>query len=277
MLPGIRFLCAAIALSVSMLVFGLGAAALLRAAHERFVSVPSMRAPPGPMFARQSETPAPTLSMLRVEAAAPEPTAQDLPTAPNLQASLTTPSREPAALPEIAPVETAAPALTPAEPDQTAVPATQASSAEPQPPTESQPSEPIKAGPTTSEPANSEPAAQPAAIAEPTTSAAPDKVETAAAEPVNVELTRLAVIAEPAPTETSVVTVPVVNAPLPLPRPAKASPRTASLEETATTAETAPPKQVVRKRVRAQRVVKRRRQAARITRPAQPTTNPFGG
>ena len=38
MLPGFRFLFAAIVLSMSVLVFGLGAAALLRAAHEEFAS-----------------------------------------------------------------------------------------------------------------------------------------------------------------------------------------------------------------------------------------------
>ena len=38
MLPGFRFLFAATMLSMSLLVFGLGAAALLRAAHEEFTS-----------------------------------------------------------------------------------------------------------------------------------------------------------------------------------------------------------------------------------------------
>jgi hypothetical protein len=46
MLPGLRFLFAAIMLSISILVFGLGAAALLRAAHEEFASNPSWRAAP---------------------------------------------------------------------------------------------------------------------------------------------------------------------------------------------------------------------------------------
>ena len=46
MLPGFRFLFAAIVLSMSILVFGLGAAALLRAAHEEFASTPSWRAAP---------------------------------------------------------------------------------------------------------------------------------------------------------------------------------------------------------------------------------------
>ena len=67
MLPGFRFLFAAIVLSMSVLVFGLGAAALLRTAHEQFVSTPSRRAPPEPVFARASEPPMPTLALLRFE------------------------------------------------------------------------------------------------------------------------------------------------------------------------------------------------------------------
>ena len=55
MLPGFRFLFAAILLSMSILVFGLGAAALLRAAHEQFASTPSWRALPEPKFAQQNE------------------------------------------------------------------------------------------------------------------------------------------------------------------------------------------------------------------------------
>ena len=47
MLPGFRFLFAATLLTISMLIFGLGAAALLRAAHQEFASIPSRRAPPG--------------------------------------------------------------------------------------------------------------------------------------------------------------------------------------------------------------------------------------
>jgi hypothetical protein len=73
MLPGFRFLFAAIVLSMSILIFGLGAAALLRAAHDQFASIPSRRALPEPVFAQQpafaqpSEAPAATLAMLRVE------------------------------------------------------------------------------------------------------------------------------------------------------------------------------------------------------------------
>lgn len=72
MLPGFRFLFAAIILSMSVLVFGLGAAALLRAAHEQFASIPSRRAPLEPVFAQPHEPPMPTLALLRFEPPAPE-------------------------------------------------------------------------------------------------------------------------------------------------------------------------------------------------------------
>src|SRR6266700_3969170 len=65
MLPGFRFLFAAIMLLLSILIFGLGAAALLRAAHEEFASNPSWHATPEAIFAQQTEVP-------RREAAGPE-------------------------------------------------------------------------------------------------------------------------------------------------------------------------------------------------------------
>src|SRR5690242_19576779 len=86
MLPGFRFLFTAIVLSMSILIFGLGAAALLRAAHEEFANLPARRAPPQPMFARQNDDQPPTLALLRVDmptenapAAAASETATDLP------------------------------------------------------------------------------------------------------------------------------------------------------------------------------------------------------
>jgi len=98
MLPGFRFLLAAMVLSISMLVFGLGAAALLRAAHEEFASIPSRRALPEIMFAQQSEA-RPTLTMMRVEPSA----ADDEAAKPNVQIT--------------PPVEQAAIASTPPEPE----------------------------------------------------------------------------------------------------------------------------------------------------------------
>jgi hypothetical protein len=67
MLPGFRFLFTAIVLSMSVLVFGLGAAALLRAAHEEFASLPSRRAPPEPIFSRLNDEPMPSLALLRID------------------------------------------------------------------------------------------------------------------------------------------------------------------------------------------------------------------
>jgi hypothetical protein len=77
MLPGFRFLLAAIVLSMSILVFGLGAAALLRAAHEEFASIPSWHAAPETVFARQNESPRPVLAMLNVEPLSAGPTAAE--------------------------------------------------------------------------------------------------------------------------------------------------------------------------------------------------------
>ena len=72
MLPGFRFLFTAVILSVSVLIFGLGAAALLRAAHEEFANLPSRRLAPEPVFARLGDSSMLTLSLLRVDPPAAE-------------------------------------------------------------------------------------------------------------------------------------------------------------------------------------------------------------
>lgn len=75
MLPGFRFLLAAILLSTSILVFGLGAAALLRTTHEQYVSNPSWRnGPQEQVFAQGPEPAQPALAVLRVEPVADEAT-----------------------------------------------------------------------------------------------------------------------------------------------------------------------------------------------------------
>lgn len=109
MLPGFRFLFTAIVLSMSILIFGLGAAALLRAAHEEFANHPSRRAPPEPVFARLNDDPMPSLALLRVDLPAAEKPVDNIPAA---------------AVPEIAP-DVVAPAETaaderPAEPERVA-------------------------------------------------------------------------------------------------------------------------------------------------------------
>ena len=102
MLPGFRFLFAAIVLSMSILVCGLGAAALLRAAHEEFASNPSWRAAPEAKFAQPSEATKPVLAMLRADP--PEAEQKE-------------PDNVPAAA---APAEPAASASPPAEPERIA-------------------------------------------------------------------------------------------------------------------------------------------------------------
>ena len=67
MLPGFRFLFAAVLMSVSILVFGLGAAALLRAAHQEFASDASWGLEPETLVARQNETPQPVLALFQVQ------------------------------------------------------------------------------------------------------------------------------------------------------------------------------------------------------------------
>jgi hypothetical protein len=67
MLPGFRFLFAAIVLCMSILVFGLGATALMRAAHEQFASNPSWRPPHETVFAQPNDAARPVLAVLRTE------------------------------------------------------------------------------------------------------------------------------------------------------------------------------------------------------------------
>ena len=93
MLPGFRFLLAAIVLSMSILIFGLGAAALLRAAHEEVASVPTRRVMAEPVFAQQLEAPQSTLALLRVEPVMPEK-------APDASAATLPPEPAPEAAPE---------------------------------------------------------------------------------------------------------------------------------------------------------------------------------
>jgi hypothetical protein len=107
MLPGFRFLFAAIILSTSILVFGLGAAALLRAAHEEFASAPAWQPAPETRFAEArdaaKEAAKPVLALLQVDAApkieAPASAQHSGDTAPTEPAA-TPATRQIAALPQ---------------------------------------------------------------------------------------------------------------------------------------------------------------------------------
>lgn len=71
MLPGLKVLCASVLLAVAVVTFALGAAALLRATHENFASLPTWKTPPEAISAFAPQPDAghemPTLAMLRIE------------------------------------------------------------------------------------------------------------------------------------------------------------------------------------------------------------------
>jgi len=153
MLPGFRFLFAAIMLLLSILIFGLGAAALLRAAHEEFASNPSWHATPETTFAQQTEAPrreAPRPEAARPEAARPDGTRPVLAVlrmdAPVAEKS---PDVPPAALP-LAAAEQAAPLSTPAEPEKIAALKPEDSS----PPEPAKPEIPVSESPAKTEAAS---------------------------------------------------------------------------------------------------------------------------
>ena len=248
MLPGFRFLLAAIVLSASLLIFGLGAAALLRAAHEEFASIPSRRPPPQTLLAQRSDSGA-VLAMLRVEPSAADEKAMEPAIADPVQA-------QPAIV--STPAESEQPAT---EPDQVAVLDTQAENS---PPPEASTSEaaapeiPIEIQPPSAQADDtaSPAAAKVAAMAE-IIPAAPDQSATAtpdrASAPIN-DSTRIA--------ETRIATL---GGP-----PVTIETRTPSKLVTA----------AVRKSAQAKRLTKRRKLPSRprLAHPApQRPANPFGG
>ncbi|MCP3402449.1 hypothetical protein [Bradyrhizobium sp. CCGB20] len=194
MLPGFRFLFAAILLSASILVFGLGAAALLRATHEQYVNNPSWRnGPQEQVFAQVPEPAQPVLAAFRAEpevAAEPVPSLRDqvpsialplsgpeqvaaLTTEPDVQAEVAAPPAEAAAA-EPAKAETTAEAAAPA-PTDTLTPAdTAASIPEAMPAVTA--SEPALADPSAAltAPALDVAPAKVAALSDPTTAASKD-------------------------------------------------------------------------------------------------------
>jgi hypothetical protein len=235
MLPGFRFLFAAIVLSLSILVFGLGAAALLRAAHEEFASMPSRRAPPEPVFAQQNEAPLPMLALLRAEPSIAEK-------APDTIAAAVVPEA-------VAPSEPARDAA-PAEPEKLAA----------LKPDDSAPAEAAKPEAPATE-------ATPA----PATQAVPAQADV----PASIEEPKLAAIAETPPPVNEAAPVPAAEAPsleTPALEVNAAATKIATLggpavtiEPTASakTTDAKPDRSAVRRRVRAQRASERRRLARR--------------
>ena len=255
MLPGFRFLFAAIVSSMSILVFGLGAAALLRAAHEEVSSNPSWRAAPETRFAQQGETTPPVLALLRVEPQPAEPMAPEnspAAAAPADPAAIAPASAEPAASaptaaeperiaalkPDDAPQpETAKPEMPRAEsPAQTEIPPAQADAPAAADEARIAPSEPAP-----SDQAATDKASPPANEAAPAVS---EQISAPASPDTDAGITKIATLGDPA-----VVT------------------------ETATPAKTArakPDRSEIRKRQQARRAAQRRRMAARARVAQQP-------
>lgn len=105
MLPGFRLLAIIVALAASVLVFGLGAAAFLRATHEEFAAAP-LRNLQTPVSSFVVETP--TLAVLQVEPPPAEPPLAEPPASQPVDPVLA-PAPTPAPTPLITEAETATP------------------------------------------------------------------------------------------------------------------------------------------------------------------------
>jgi hypothetical protein len=206
MLPGFRFLFAAIVLSLSVLIFGLGAAALLRAAHEEFASMPSRRAPPETVFAQQSEPAAPTLALLRFDPPVAEKAPDIVPmaAAPAEAAPDATPPAEPEKLAALKPEDVPGPeAAKPEGPDASN---SEASKPEASKPEDSAPETTSAIPPAQAEAPASADESKPAAVADtsaPVAEAAPTAVEPKAEAPsleASIAATKIATLGGPAVT-----------------------------------------------------------------------------
>jgi hypothetical protein len=248
MLPGFRFLFAAIVLTMSILVFGLGAAALLRAAHEEFASNPSWHAAPDTMFAQQSEAARPVLAVLRVD---PLPAEQKAPD--DVPAAAV--SAEPAAADPV-----------PAEPEKIAALRPEDSSLI----ETAKPEIPVSETPGQSEAAAAQ--AEAAASADETKVAASEQASSPANEaaPTASEQTSAAALPEADVASTKIATLngPTVTI--------EAKPRLKAAN--AKTISAKPDRRIIKKRLQARRAAQRRRMAARARlarQAAQQLADPF--
>ncbi|UFS73623.1 hypothetical protein LPB73_16930 [Tardiphaga sp. 37S4] len=263
MLPGFRFLFAAVLLTVSLVVFGLGAAALLRSAHQEFATIPTRRAPQA-VFAQQPVEAPPTLAMLRVEAPASTPETVAPPAVPVTSAAEQVPPIAAPAEPEkTALPETAAPLSTPAAPVVEITAPVVAATPKPDVVAKSEatkieerePLTTVAVAPATSVEPVAAPPPEPAVVPAPAaaaevvaTPAGPQPTATLTDDDARLSSTKIAMLGGP-PIDTESV-------PLPKAKPAAE-----------------PAKKVVKKRV----TVKKRRVASRpMAAAAQQPTDPFG-
>jgi hypothetical protein len=241
MLPSLRFLSAAIVFSMSIMVFGLGAAELLRTAHEQFSSNPSWHATAETTFPQQSEPKGPVLALLRVD---PQPAEQETPA----DASPAAVADEPAAIASVAAEGENIAALRPENSSQ---------------PESAQPEIPLPENPAPSEIAP----AQAEAAAVETKEASSPANESA---PTSSEET-----SQPAVPEADAISAKIAALDPPtIAIEAKPPPKAANTK----TISTEPDKSVIKKRQQARRAAQRRKIAARVRaarQAAQQAANPF--
>ena len=282
MLPGFRFLFAATFLTLSILVFGLGAAALLRAAHEQFATNPSWHAAPEATFVQQVEPAKPLLAMLRVGTPAADQ-----------KASGDTPGADASAIPapaESTPAERAATVQPPAEP-------TKIAALKPEPPTlpaaaksdMAAPESPAPASPAAAVPGDVPASGAPQQVA---TSTPSDNAQLASTDRASPEAASPPSEAVPAAADVHAAASPATAAASP--EADTATTKTAALDNPSAAVEIRPPENaasakpdpsVVKKQLRARRAAHRRRMAARAARLArlaaeqlqqQQAADPFG-
>jgi hypothetical protein len=290
MLPGFRFLFAATFLTMSILVFGLGAAALLRAAHEQFATNPSWHAAPEATFAQQVEPTRPVLALLRVGTPATEQkTSGDIPGAnvPTLAAPA-----------EPTPAGQAAPVQPPAEPATIAA----LKPEPPTPPAAAKSDMPVPENPAATAaaaaPGGAPAPAAPQQIATPASGDEAQDASQAASQVASTDQTAQEPVSPPA-TQAGPAAADV-DAASSLPASAPASPevdiiwaKIAALDSPSVTVEATPPANaastkpdpsLAKKQLRARRAAHRRRMAARAARLAelarlaaqQQLADPFG-
>jgi hypothetical protein len=259
MLPGFRFLFAAIVLSISLLVFGFGAAALLRTAHEEFASTPSWQPAPETRFAQDrpaassAAQPAsqPVLAMLRVDDPAKETLKADQPAPDAAPATAAVDQAAPTATaPQSVPEKIAALPAADSSPRETTKETAQPEAAMPEAPVAESPPQvvtdaPAAADPTTTtqQPTKEVAAAAAAEIAQasPKQAAPEHAAPEAAPEPTSAPI----IPVDPGSISTRIATL---GGPAVTIEPSKAKPDSAKSDDSA-----------VKKRQRARREVRRRR------------------
>ena len=262
MLPGFRFLFAAIILSMSILVFGLGAAALLRAAHEEFASNPAWHAASRETaFAQRGEaardaareaardtareSARPVLAMLRLDAPAAEQSAVEKPViekpSEDAAAAAAAEPGDPQKIAALKPEASSLPEPAKSEIPVSERPAPSASQAQTESPEKSEADTPAPAGET------------PMAATEKTLPPSNDAAAAAAAVPTASEQTERANPAATPDTDVAFAKIAMLGSP----------PVTIEVQPSAKAAAAANDASILKKRQRARRAAQRRRIAAR--------------